>query len=203
MVLKNFLSLSNITLLFPLHVRYPSTIKFLKDFLKLALFPLSFDISSGQYLFLTKFSIFLKSTCLLLVIFLKFIFNQKEKHDLKEKFSPKTFDFLFQKHFNFYSEKRVEISSCSSISKIAKCWWMKMKMNFLTGIFQGFCLLFRSTYLKEHLWVTASVYLNRKAAQGSPYFLGEYYSRDYFNVKMPHSKHFKGRTYFLEGVLIY
>ena len=39
-------------------------------------------------------------------------------------------------------------------------------MNFITGIFQGFCLLFRSIYLKGHLWVAASVYFNRKASQG-------------------------------------
>ena len=70
--------------------------KFLQYFLKLAFFRLSFDISSEL---LTKFSIFLKSTCLLLVISLKFIFRQKEKHGF---ILPKTFNFLVQKHSNFY-----------------------------------------------------------------------------------------------------
>ena len=49
-------------------------------------------------------------------------------------------------------------------------------MNCFPGIFQEFCLLFRSTYLKEHLWVVASAYLNREASQGSIYFPGKYYS---------------------------
>ena len=97
----SFLSLSNITLLFSLYIRCRSTIlKFLQNFLKWALFPLSFDISSEQYLLLTKFSIFLKLTCLLLAIFLKFIFNQKEKRGF---IWPKAFNFLFQKHTKFYS----------------------------------------------------------------------------------------------------
>ena len=94
---KIFLSLSNITHLFPLYVRISSTIlKFLQGFRKVAVFPL----------LLTKFSIFLMSTCLLLAIFLKFIFNQKEKRGF---IWSKTFDFLFQKPSNFYSEKK----SCS------------------------------------------------------------------------------------------
>ena len=44
------------------------------------------------------FSIFLKSTCLLLANL-----NQKEKRGF---IWPKTFDFLTEKHSNFYSEKR-------------------------------------------------------------------------------------------------
>ena len=101
--IKSFLSLSNITLLFSLYDRCPSTIlKFLQDFLKLALFSLSFDIFSGQYLLLTKFSIFLKSTHFLLAIILKFIFKKKEMrgfiwHNTFVFFISKTFDFLFRK----------------------------------------------------------------------------------------------------------
>ena len=95
--IKSFLSLSNITLLFPWYVTCPSTIlKFLQDFLKLALFLLSVNISSGQYLFL-------KPMCLLLAIFPKFISNQKEKRGF---IWPKTFDLLFQKHSIYNSEKR-------------------------------------------------------------------------------------------------
>ena len=72
-------------------------LKFLKGFRKLAVF----------LLLLTKFSIFFsKLTCLLLAIFIKFIFNQKEKRSFVWS---KTFDFLFQKPSNFYSEKK----SCS------------------------------------------------------------------------------------------
>ena len=73
--------------------------KFLQYFLKLAFFRLSFNISSEQHLLPTKFSIFLKSACLLLVISLKFIFRQIEKHGF---ILPKTFNFLVQKHSNFY-----------------------------------------------------------------------------------------------------
>ena len=81
---------------FPLYVRCPSTIlKLSHDFLKLPLFPLSIDISSG--------SIFLKSMCLLIAIFLKFIFNQKENCGF---IWPKTFDLLLQKHLVYSSEKR-------------------------------------------------------------------------------------------------
>ena len=91
-----FLSLSNITHLFPLYARISSTIsKFLQGFRKLAVFSL-----------LPLLSIFLKSTCLMLAIFLKFIFNLKEKRGF---IWSKTFDFLFQKPSNIYSEKK----SCS------------------------------------------------------------------------------------------
>ena len=80
--------------------------KAIKDFkiLLLAFVPLTFGISSGKYLLLTRFSIFLKSTCLFLAIFLKFIFNQKEKRGFNW---PKRFDLLFQKRSIFYSEKTV------------------------------------------------------------------------------------------------
>ena len=120
---KFYLSLSNITHLFPLYVRISSTVlKFLQDFRKLAVFSL----------LLTKFSIFLKSTCLLLAIFLKFVFSQKESQKCSI-FCLKNFEYLFRKKELFLK------SSCF--------------------------LLFRNTYLKEHLWVAASIYFNREASQ--------------------------------------
>ena len=84
---------------FPIIVKYypniiSSTIlKFLQGFQKLAVFPL----------LLTKFSIFLKSMCLLLAIPLKFIFNQKEKRGF---IWSKPFNFLFQKPSYFFQKKR-------------------------------------------------------------------------------------------------
>ena len=54
----------------------------------------------------SNFSIFLKSTCFLFVIFAKFIFSQKENCGF---IWPKTFDFLFQIKSNIHSEKK----SCS------------------------------------------------------------------------------------------
>ena len=42
--------------------------------------------------------------CLLLAVFLKVIFNKKEKRGF---IWPKTFDFLFQKPSKFYSEKMI------------------------------------------------------------------------------------------------
>ena len=71
-----------------------------------------------------------------------------------------------------------------------------MNMNFFTGIFVVFCLLFRSTHLKEHLCVVASVFFNREASQGSAYFLEKYYSWSYLNMKIPDSK-LGGSTYLL------
>ena len=73
-------------------------------------------------------------------------------------------------------------------------------MNFFTGNFQGFYLLFRNTYLKEPIWVAASVYFNREASQGSTYFLGKYYSRRYVNVKIPDSNFYQGEHLFREGI---
>ena len=65
-------------------------------------------------------------------------------------------------------------------------------MNFFTGIFHRFCLLFRNIYLKEQFWMAASVYFNREASQRSIHFLEKYYSREYLNVKITHSKQFRG-----------
>ena len=85
--IKSFLPLSNITPVFPLYVRCSLTIsKSLQGFRKLAL----------SFTSLTKFSSFLKSTCLLLAVFLKPVLNQKEKHGF---IWAKTFDFLFQSLF--------------------------------------------------------------------------------------------------------
>ena len=91
--IKSFLSLSNITPLFSLYVRGSSTIlKVLQGFRKLAFFPL----------LPRKLFTFLKATCSLLVIFLKFVFNEKEKHGF---IWDKTFNFSFQKRSTFCSEK--------------------------------------------------------------------------------------------------
>ena len=122
--------MSNFTHLFPLYARISWTVlKFLQGFWKLAVFPL----------LLTKFSIFQKLMCLLLAIFLKFIFNQKENRGF---FCSKTFGFLLQKSLNIYSEKK----SCS----------LKVVVFFLP---------FSNTYLKEHVWAAASIYFNRDASQ--------------------------------------
>ena len=53
---------------------------------------------------MTKFSIFPKSTCLLLAVFLKFMLKQKEKRGFT---LPKTFHFLFQNIRYFIKEKVV------------------------------------------------------------------------------------------------
>ena len=229
--------------------------KALKEFkiLILAFFPLTFGISSGKHLLLTKFSIFLKSMCLLLAIFLKFIFKKKSvvligpKHsgfyfkiiqffiqkkqvflentcswiflksmcvliaifltfifNKKEKRAfiwPKTFDFLFQKNssINLFKKELFPKNSCFWISKkkelsnLAKDLKNKNKHElFHRYFFQGFCLLFRNTYLKNHFSVAGLVYFNREASYWSAYFLGKYYSRKYLNVKIPHSKLFQG-----------
>ena len=73
-------------------------------------------------------------------------------------------------------------------------------MNFLTGIFQGFYLLFKNTYLKKHFSVATSVYFNKEASQWNTYFLGKYYSQEVFNAKIPHFKLFlQGEYLFPEG----
>ena len=77
-------------------------------------------------------------------------------------------------------------------------------MNLIHSYFSKIFLIFLGTpYLKEHLWVAASVYFNREASQGITYFLGKYYFREYLNVEIPHSKLFQGEYYILEGELIY
>ena len=50
-----------------------------------------------------------------------------------------------------------------------------MNLNYFTGVFQGFYLLFRNTYLKERLCITAFVYFNREVSKESTHFLGKYY----------------------------
>ena len=112
---KIFLSLSNITHLFPVYIRIsPTILKFLQVFRKLAVF----------LLLLTKFSIFLKSTCLLHAIFLKFIFNENEKCGF---IWPETFNFLLNLIF-IQEKKEITFNFCKT----------NMNMNFLTGIFLYF-----------------------------------------------------------------
>ena len=113
--IKCFLSLSNITLLSLLYVTCPSAIlKFLQDFLKLAFFPLSTDISSGQYLLLKVF--YFSQTIVFIACHLSKIYLQAEREAWfylaynVRYFISKTFEFLFG--------KGVEKSSCSWISKI-------------------------------------------------------------------------------------
>ena len=131
-----FLSLSNITYLFPLYARISSTIlKFLQGFWKLAVF----------LLLLTKFTLFLKSTSFLLVNFPKLIFNQKKKSGF---IWFKTFDILFQKLQTFIQKKRVvpwkllllnfkNIGS-NNLQFLQNLWKINMNINFFTGIFLYF-----------------------------------------------------------------
>ena len=81
----------------------------------------------------------------MIVIFLRFIVNQKEKRGF---IWSETFYFLFQKPSNFYLEKK----SCSfkvavfefqkyrkkELSIFVKFLKINMNMNFSTGIFQYF-----------------------------------------------------------------
>ena len=43
------------------------------------------------------------------------------------------------------------------------------------------------------------VYFNIEVSQGSTYFLGKYYSREYLEVKIPHSNLFQVESLFPEG----
>ena len=118
--------------LFHLYVWWcPWTIsKFLQCFLKLVFFPLSFDISSGKHLILTKFSLFLKPTCLLLGIFLKFIFDHKEKHGFiwhkTSFFVSKTSDFLFKKKRCSLKTALPEFSIFSEVNVFTACHLSKI-----------------------------------------------------------------------------
>ena len=78
-------------------------------------------------------------------------------------------------------------------------WKINLRINFFTGVFQGFWKLFRNTCLKERLWVATSVYFNREISLGSTYFLRKYYFREYLNVKIRHSKLFQGEYLFRGG----
>ena len=74
----------------------------IKDFKALRrFFEASFLSFNVRYIFRITFTSN-KDFYLLLAIFLKFIFNQKEKRRFNW---PKTFDFLFKKHSIFYSDK--------------------------------------------------------------------------------------------------
>ena len=128
---KIFLSLSNITHLFPVYIRISSTIlKFLQVFWKLAVFPL----------LLTKVSILLKSTCLLHAIFIKFIFDEKEK---RRFIWSETFNFLLNLVF---IQKKREITFNFRKIFVKQTWTWTFSHE-----------LSRNTYLKEYLWIPGSI----------------------------------------------
>ena len=105
--------------------------KALRDFkiLILAFFPLTFGISSGKHLLLTKISIFLKSTCLMLAIFLKFIFSQKENRVL---IGPKHSVFYFKNIQFFIQKKQVPFeNSCSWIFFKSMCILIAIFLTFI------------------------------------------------------------------------
>ena len=132
------------------------------------------------------------------------MFNQKEKGGFiwLQKYASyfKTFDILFTK------------KSCAL--KIAIPEFQKiLDLLFLQdSIFSTFFLsdssftLFFRIYLKEHLWMVASVYFNREVSQGGTYSLGKYCSRECLSVKIKtltkeiliswreHLRKFLGRT---------
>ena len=96
-----------------------------------------------------KFPLFFKTTCLLLAIFPKFAFNQKEKFrfiwsQISDFIISKTFDFLSKKRIIRWnqlllnSKNTVLKESTFNFSKILEK--KNMKMNFFTGIFQEFSL---------------------------------------------------------------
>ena len=134
--------------------------------------------------------------CILVAIFLTFLFNQKENHGFTW---PKTFDFLFQKIRILIFFKK----SCSL--KIAVPEFQKYKKKKLSNLAKDLeskhkyfaYFLGAPTYITTFS-VAASVYFNREASQWSTYFLGKYYSRKYLNVKTPHSKLSQGE-YLLPG----
>ena len=151
---KIFLSLSNITHLFPVYIRISSTIlKFLQVFRKLAVFPL----------LLTKFSILLKSTCLLHAIFLRFIFNQKEKRGF---IWSETFNFLL--NLLIFIQEKIEITFY-----FRKIFVKQHEHEFFHRYFSVFFIVFWNIYLKEYLWVAGCIIS---------------IERLYKNVKIPHSK---------------
>ena len=101
-----------------------------------------------------------KSTCLLLAVFLKFIFSQKGKRCF---ILHKTFDFLFRKNFQFL-QNLAEIPFMDSIfSKFAGLQpGTFQKYKLFCRYFSRVLLFFKSAYLREHLWVAASVHFNRE-----------------------------------------
>ena len=122
-----------------------------------------------------------------LAVFLKVIFNQKEKGGF---IWPKSSGFLFQKPSSFYSEKMFLDSTFfhkyrkKQISIFVKSLKHKHKDELFHRCFSTFFLLFRNTYIKEYFWVAASIYFNRQASQKCE------------------NTWFMGSDYFLEGVLI-
>ena len=145
-----------------------------------------------------SFFLFLNWTCL------KFIFNQKDKRlFIWSKM------LLFQKHPIFYQKKRSSLKIVAPefqkfqfqqiFKKCLRRIPFLVKLNTFQLFFKDFAYFFRSTYLKEYLWVAASVHFSREISQGSIYFLGKYYSREYLNVKIPQVKLFQGEYLFLGG----
>ena len=129
---KIFLSLSNITHLFSMYIRILSTIlKFLQVFWKLAVFPL----------LLTKLSILLKSTCLLHAIFLRFIFNQKEKRGF---IWSETFNFLLNLLIFIQKKREITFNFRKIFVKQTWTWTFSHELS-------------RNTYLKEYLWIPGSI----------------------------------------------
>ena len=121
-----------------------------------------------------KFPFFFKTTCLLLAIFPKFAFNQKEKFRF---IWAQTSDFIISKTFDFLSKKRIIrwnqllLNSKNTVLKESTFNFSKIlekktwKWTFSQVFFKN---------LAWHLWVAASVYFNKKASQGYAYFLGKY-----------------------------
>ena len=107
--------------------------------------------------------LFIKSTCLLVATFLKFIFSQKEMRGI---LWSKTFDFLGVPwkwlFLNFKNIKKL-------LSILAKS--LTNKHGHEQGFIKDFAFFFRNTFLKEHLSVAPSVYFSKEASQGSIIFI--------------------------------
>ena len=143
-----------------MYIRILSTIlKFLQVFWKLAVFPL----------LLTKLSILLKSTCLLHAIFLRFIFNQKEKCGFiwSETFS------CFLINLPIFIQKKREITFNFRKIFVKQTWTWTFSHE-----------LSRNTYLKEYLWIPGSIISIKRLCK---------------NVKIPHSKIIQGEYLFPGG----
>ena len=97
---------------------------------------------------MTKVSIFLKSTCLLLAIFLKFIFYQKEKRGFN--YLTQNIWFFISKHSIFYSKKYVFLENT--------CFWIFLKSAFmLLAIFLKF--IFNQKEKRGFIWPKTSDFL--------------------------------------------
>ena len=139
----SFLSLPNIILLFSLYVRYPSTILQFSQNFKLAFFALSFDKCFGKYLLLTKFSICLKSTCLLLVIFLNFMQSERKAwfcFRKKELFLENSCSWIFYfSQFNVFIACHLSKKNFQPKQKV----WFYLAQNFQFFISKTLEFLFK------------------------------------------------------------